>query len=243
MSNRIEIDPEATVLRWLMRMDSRTSGHDHGISRGDVGHRQVQVDLLGVRTPRPGGLDPVVDPLKGQRRAAVGVRRAEPTAWGHQRGEVPVRAFLDVPAEDLCVELAECKRIGTIKDDKVELGLESGRVAHVVTLPRSSAEGGCREAPSAHEGTGLPDARRHFATERLFVRLADRSPAPRGRRLSCGMVTVSSVPCSRASQSVRTRRHSIEPRRVHRRSQPRPKEVLAWEAMAAKARFLLLTSG
>lgn len=155
VSHRIEVDPEATVLRGLMGVHSGTRGHDRGLGRGNVGYRQVQVQLLWVGAPRPGGLDPVIDALKRQRRAAVRILGGEPTARRNKRGEVLIRTLLDLPSEDFCVEPAECQGVGTIEDDKVKLGFGLGRVVHAVTVAGSLDNGGVLEARSR---IGIDDA-------------------------------------------------------------------------------------
>lgn len=104
MANRIEVDAEVAFLRGLVLVNTRARSDHHRLRRSDVWDREVEVKLLRMGAPRPGSLNPVVYPLKGERRASFGVLRVYPAAGWHEGSEVRVGPLFQLPAEDVGVE-------------------------------------------------------------------------------------------------------------------------------------------
>ena len=77
VTGRVEEDPEAAVGGRLVIMPAGSGSQHRRLGCIDVGHRKVQVELLGMGATRPGRRDPVVDPLERQTDPAVVVGRAQ----------------------------------------------------------------------------------------------------------------------------------------------------------------------
>jgi len=138
MTNRIAVNAEVSVLRGLMLVNTCPRSDHRRLRRSDVWDREVEVQLLRVGAPRPRRLNPVVYPLKGERRASFGVVRAHPAAGWHEGSEVRVGPFFQLPAEDVGVEATERQRVGAVQDDKVELRRVLNCIAHDHTVvPRT----------------------------------------------------------------------------------------------------------
>ncbi len=71
--DRVQVDPEPTVLRRLVLVDAGAEREDLGFGGVDVTDAEVQMELLRVSTARPGRSHPVIDPR--EKRADWGVRR------------------------------------------------------------------------------------------------------------------------------------------------------------------------
>lgn len=75
VTRRIQVDTKATVLGRLMIVAACPQIEDRWLGRVDVTDGEVQVELLRVGSARPGRSHPVVDPLKREGWATVGMVR------------------------------------------------------------------------------------------------------------------------------------------------------------------------
>lgn len=102
-----------------MLVTESTEGDDRRLSGVDIADGEVQVELLWVRTTRPGRHFPVVDALEGQARAAVRIARRDATPGRRKSRPVAVGVVSEGPPEQIGVELPEHQGVGAVQDDQV----------------------------------------------------------------------------------------------------------------------------
>ena len=97
MTGRIVEDADVAVRGRLVVGADSAELEDAGLCGVNVADREVQVELLRVSAAGPGRRHPVIDPLKGERGASVGMVRADTTAGRSQGGPAGVRPALQLP--------------------------------------------------------------------------------------------------------------------------------------------------
>ena len=95
MSRRVEVDAKTAILSGLMFVPGCSGGEHGGFGRVDVGHGDVEVELLGVGAARPRRRDVVVDPLKGEGGPTIRTLGAHPAARRDERRPVVVDSVLE----------------------------------------------------------------------------------------------------------------------------------------------------